>query len=210
MKLEDLKVGAIIMRADRKENPLHSGEMLLVTRFINVKAKFEVVCLHSKVTDRIGETEIILFDELPGYKLITALCLQPLNDNLFFKRKPTEPQKDLYLRWAFGKKTSLGRVGDKTPYKLENGRNLFVGDVVSIKNGYLEKKGCLVVHVENDGYYVMCIASGCNSKTGEIKKFAVSLEKSFSSIKNGDTFSTAWLPNGIEVVDFQPEEPEGN
>ena len=210
MKLEDLKVGAIIMRADRKENPLHSGEMLLVTRFINVKAKFEVVCLHSKVTDRIGETEIILFDELPGYKLITALCLQPLNDNLFFKRKPTEPQKDLYLRWAFGKKTSLGRVGDKTPYKLENGRNLFVGDVVSIKNGYLEKKGCLVVHVENDGYYVMGIASGCNSKTGEIKKFAVSLEKSFSSIKNGDTFSTAWLPNGIEVVDFQPEEPEGN
>lgn len=210
MKLEDLKVGAILMRADRKENPLHSGEMLLVTRFINVKAKFEVVCLHSKVTDRIGEIWFILFDELPAYNLITALYLQPLNDNLFLRNKPAKPQKDLYIRWAFGKKTSLGRVGDKTPYKLENGRNLFVGDVVSIKNDYLEKKDCLVVHDEDDGYYVMGIASGCNSKTGEIKNFAVSLEKSFSSIKNGDTFATAWLPNAIEVVDFQPEESEGN
>lgn len=210
MKLEDLKVGAVIMHADRKENPLHSGEMLLVTRFINVKAKFEVVCLHSKVTDRIGETEIILFDELPGYKLITELCLQPLNDNLFLKHNPEKSKKGLYLRWGFGKKTSLGRVGDKTPYKLENGRNLFVGDVVSIKNDYMEEKDCLVVYDEDDGYYVMGIASDCNSKTGEIKNFAVSLEKSFSSIKNGDTFVTAWSPNGIEVVDFQPEESEDN
>ena len=206
MKLEDLKVGAIIMRADRKENPLHSGEMLLVTRFINVKEKFEVVCLHSKVTDRIGETEIILFDELPEYKLITALCLQPLNDNLFLKNNHEKFKKDLWLRWGIGKKTSLGRVGDKTPYKLENGRNLFVGDVVFIKSPILNKEGCLVVHDEDDGYYIMGIASACNSKTGEIERFTVSLEKSFSSIKNGDTFATYWATNGIEVVDFNPEE----
>lgn len=210
MKLEDLKVGAIIMRSDRKENPLHSGEMLLVTRFINVKAKFEAVCLHSKVTDRIGETGLILFDELPGYELITALCLQPLNDNLFLKHKLAKPQKDLYIRWAFGNKTSLGRVGDKTPYKLENGRNLFVGDVVSIKKGDMEEKDCLVVYDEYDGYYVMGISPDCNSKTGEIKNFTVFLEKSFSDIKNGDTFDTCLFHNVIEVVDFQPEESEGN
>lgn len=206
MKLEDLKVGAIIMRADRKENPLHSGEMLLVTRFINVKAKFEVVCLHSKATDRIGETGFILFDELPAYNLITALYLQPLNDNLFLRNKLAEPPKDLYLRWAYGNKTSLGKVGVKTPYKLENGRNLFVGDIVSIKNDYMEEKGCLVVYDEEDGYYVMGIASDCNSKTGEIKNFTVSLERSFSVIKNGDTFPTALFPDGIEVVDFISEE----
>lgn len=210
MKLEDLKVGAIIMRSDRKENYAHTGEMWLVTKFINTKAKFEAVCLHSINHFRIGETGIILFDELPKYELITALCLQPLNDNLFLRHKPAEPKKDLYLRWAFGKKTYLGRVGDKTPYKLENGRNLFVGDVVSIKNDYIEKKDCLVVYDEDDGYYVMGIASGCNSKTGEIKNFTVSLEKSFSDIKNGDTFATAWYPDGIEVVDFPPTESEDN
>lgn len=210
MKLEDLKVGAIIMRADRKENPLHSGEMLLVTRFINVKAKFEVVFLHSKVTDRIGETEIILFDELPDYELITALCLQPLNDNLFLKHNPAKSKKDLYLRWGIGNKTYLGRVGDKTPYKLENGRNLFVGDVVSIKNDYMEEKDRLVVYDEDYGYYVMGILPDCNSKTGEIKNFTVSLKRSFSVINNGDTFDTALFHNCIEVVDFQLEESEGN
>lgn len=206
MKLEDLNVGAIIMRADRKDNLAHTGEMWLVTRFVSVKAKFEAVCLHSMNSKRIGETGIILFDELPGYDLITSLCLQPLNDNLFLRHKPAEPKKDLYLRWGYGKKTSLGKVGVKTPYKLENGRNLFVGDVVSIKNEYLEEKDCLVVYDEDDGYYVMGISSACNSITGEIKNFTVSLEKSFTGIKNGYTFATPLHRNGIEVVDFIPEE----
>lgn len=215
MKLEDLKVGAIIMRADRKDNLSQTGEMWLVTEFINTKAKFEAVCLHSINPFRIGETGIILFDELPEYKLITALCLQPLNDNLFLRHKPAEPKKDLYLRWGYGKKTPLGKVGVKTPYKLENGRNLFVGDVVSVKNDYIEndyieEKDCLVVYDEDDGYYVMGISACCNSKTGEIKNFTVSLKKSFSGIKNGDTFATAFHPNGIEVVDFQPEQSEDN
>lgn len=210
MKLEDLKVGAIIMRTDRKDNPAHAGEMFFVTRFYNVKPKFEVVCLHSLNPYRIGDTGVIMFDELHDYELITALCVQPTNDNLFFKRKPTEPQKDLYLRWGYDKKTSLGRVGDKTPYKLENGRNLFVGDTVSIKNDNIEEKGCLVVHDEERGYYVMGISSACNSKTGEIKYFTLSLEKSFSGIKNGDTFATSWDSDGIEVVDFQPEQSEDN
>ena len=210
MKLEDLNVGAIIMRADRKDNLAHMGEMWLVTRFVSVKAKFEAVCLHSMNPKRIGETGIILFDELPDYDLITSLCLQPLNDNLFLRHKPAEPKKDLYLRWRYDKNTSLGRVGDKTPYKLENGRNLFVGDVVSIKKDDMEEKDCLVVHDEDDGYYIMGISSACNSKTGEIKYFTVSLERSFSLIKNGDTFDTVFLHNGIEVVDFQPEESEGN
>ena len=210
MKLEDLSVGAIIMRADRKDNLAHMGEMWLVTRFVSVKAKFEAVCLHSMNSKRIGETGIIMYDELPDYDLITSLCLQPLIDNLYIRHKPVEPKKDLYLRWGFGKKTSLGKVGVKTPYKLENGRNLFVGDVVSIKNDYMEEKDCLVVYDEVDGYYVMGIASCCNSKTGEIKNFTVSLENSFSGIKNGDTFATACSPFGIEVVDFPPTESEDN
>lgn len=197
MKLEDLNIGAVIMHSDRKENYAHIGEMWLVTKLRN--SKVEVICLNSSDPYRVGETGLILLNELRHYDLITNLYV-PL------ATKHTEPKKDLYLRWAFGKKTSLGRVGDKTPYKLENGRNLFVGDVVSVKNDYLGKKDCLVAHDEDDGYYVMGIASYCNSKTGEIKNFAVSLEKSFSSIKNGDTFATAWHPNGIEVVDFNPEE----
>lgn len=201
MKLEDLKVGAIIMHSDRKENCAHAGEMWLVTKLIF--SKFEVICLNSCDADRVGETGLIRLRELPHYDLITTLCVPPAT-------KPTGPQKDLYLRWAFGKKTSLGRIGDKTPYKIENGRRLFVGDIVKISREGMEYGGCLVAHDITDGYYIMGIASYCNSKTGEIKNFTVSLEKSFSGIKNGDTFASALRPDGIEVVDFPPTESEDN
>ena len=70
----------------------------------------------------------------------------------------------------------------------------------------MEEKECLVVYDEDDGYYVMGISGVCNSKTGEIKNFTVFLEKSFSGIKNGDTFATPLHRKGIEVVDFIPEE----
>ena len=201
MKLEDLNVGAVIMRSDRKENYAHTGEMWLVTKFHI--SNIEAVCLNSRDPYRIGETGLILLRELPRYDLITTLCV-PL------ATKPAEPQKDLYIRWGYGKKTPLGKVGVKTTYKLENGRNLFVGDVVSVKNDDMEGKDCLVVYDEDDGYYIMGISACCNSQTGEIKNFTVSLKKSFSDIKNGDTFATAFHPKGIEVVDFPPTESEDN
>lgn len=208
MKLEDLKVGAIIMRADRNENPLHSGEILLVTRLINVKAKFEVICLHSKVNHRIGDTGTILFEQLSDYELITALCVQPNNDNPFFQHKPAEQKKDLYLRWAFGKKTSLGKIGDKTPYSLDNGRRLIVGDIVKISREGEEYSGCLVAHDSVDGYFIMGIALNCNDRTGKIAGWNVTLESDFYNRLNGDAFNLDFDAPQIEVVDFLPEEKE--
>lgn len=197
MKLEDLNMGAVIMHADRKDNPAHTGEMWLVTK-LHI-SKVEVICLNSRDPYRVGVTGLILLKQLHQYDLITTLCVPPAT-------KPAEPQKDLYLRWAFGRKTSLGKIGDKTPYKIENGRRLIVGDIVKISREGEEHGGCLVVHDKDDCYYIMGIANLCNSKTGEIKNFTVSLEKSFSDIKNGDIFAAALHRKGIEVVDFNPEE----
>lgn len=206
MKIEDLNIGAVIMHADARTNPIHTGTMYIVLKIDKEHEDIEVCCVNCEIDTAIGEVRHISTRSISEYNMLFQILISPpaVSSN------PTATSKGIYLRWAFGKKTSLGRVGDKTPYKLENGRNLFVGDVVSIKNDYLEKKDCLVVHDEDDGYYVMGIASDCNSKTGEIKNFAVSLEKSFSSIKNGDTFATAWLTNAIEVVDFLPTESEDN
>lgn len=208
MKLEDLTVGAIIMCADRKYNLAHTGDMWLVTRFVNVKAKFEAVCLHSLNPHRIGETGIILFDELPDYELITALCVQPDNDNPFFRHKPVTPKKDRYLRWAFGNKTFLGKVGDKTPYKLENGRNLFVGDIVKISKAGEEHCGCPVVRDRTLGYVIMGITASCNDRTGNIDDWNVSLESPFYSRRKGNIADAGYGNFDIEVVDFLPEEKE--
>lgn len=204
MKLEDLNMGAVIMHADAKTNPIHTGTMYIVLKIDKEHEDIEACCINCQIGTAIGEVRHISTRSISEYNMLTQIVLAPPRDNLSVSKK------DLYLRWGFGKKTSLGRVGDKTPYKLENGRNLFVGDVVSIKNDYMEEKECLVVYDEDDGYYVMGISDVCNSKTGEIKNFTVSLEKSFSSIKNGDTFSTACISNGIEVVDFLPTESEDN
>lgn len=204
MKLEDLNMGAVIMHADAKTNPIHTGTMYIVLKIDKEHEDIEACCINCQIVTAIGEVRHISTRSISEYNMLTQIVLAPLGDNLSVSKK------DLYIRWGFGKKTSLGKVGVKTPYKLENGRNLFVGDIVSIKNDYMEEKGCLVVYDEEDGYYVMGISSACNSKTGEIKNFTVSLEKSFSCIKNGDTFETALCYNGIEVVDFQPEESEGN
>lgn len=197
MKLEDLKVGAVIMHADRKENCAHTGDMWLVTK-LHI-SKVEVICLNSRDPYRVGETELILLNELPHYDLITNLYV-PL------ATKPTEPQKDLYLRWAFGKKTSLGKIGDKTPYKIENGRRLIVGDIVKISREGEEHGGCLVVHDKDDGYYIMGIAADCNDRKCEIKHWNVTLESDFYNRLKGDTYATCFHSTGVEVVDFIPEE----
>lgn len=200
MKLEDLKIGAVIMHADAKTNPIHTGTLYIVLKIDKEHEDIEACCVNSQIGIAIGEVRHISTRSISEYNMLTQIVLAHSGDNLYVSKK------DLYLRWSFGKKTSLGRVGDKTPYKLENGRNLFVGDIVSIKNDNMEEKGCIVVHDEDDDYYVMGISSACNSNTGKIKYFTVSLEKSFSDIKNGDIFATPLHRNGIEVVDFIPEE----
>lgn len=197
MKLEDLKIGAVIMHSDRKENYAHTGEMWLVTK-LHI-SKVEAICLNSRDHYRVGETGLILLKELPHYDLITTLCVPP-------STKPANRKKDLYLRWAFGEKTSLGKIGDKTPYKLENGRNLFVGDIVKISREGKEYGGCPVVHDITDGYYIMGIAADCNDRKCEIKHWNVTLESGFDNRLKGGTYTVGPISHYIEVVDFNPEE----
>lgn len=202
MKLEDLNPGAVIMHADARTNPIHTGTMYIVLKIDKEREDIEVCCVNCQLGTAIGGVHHISTRSISEYNMLFQILIASPAD----RSNPTASSKALWLRWGIGKHTSLGKVGDKTPYRLASGRNLFVGDVVTIKNNYTEEKGCPVVHDEDDGYYIMGIAPSCNSKTGEIKNFTVSLEKSFSVIENGDTFATVWAPNGIEVVDFNPEE----
>lgn len=201
MKIEDLKKGDIIVpNGATRNNYTQLADRLdfvcVVVKTYVAFGSFKVVVIYANDNTWIGER--ISF----SYKDLDCFYRHNLNtiELLKMKRKP------LYLRWGFGNKTSLGRIGDKTPYKIENGRNLFVGDIVKISREGEEYAGCIVAHDREDGYFIMGIATDCNSKTGEIKDFTVSFEKSFSGIKNGDTFATPLHRNGIEVVDFIPEE----
>ena len=192
MKFEDLSIGAVIMHTDRKENHAHTGEMWLVTKFSF--SKVEVICLNSSDPYRVGETGLILLKALPHYDLITTWCVLPAT-------KPAEPKKDLWLRWSIANKTTLGKVGERTPYSDENGDYLCIGDTVKVKRGFLEFSDCLVVWDEKDDYYIMGIASDCDSRTGSTDDWELFKERSYTYLKNGDTSNKS----SVEVVDFPPK-----
>jgi hypothetical protein len=202
MKLEDLKVGAIIMHADARTNPIHTGTMYIVLKIDKEREDIEVCCVNCQIDTAIGEVRHISTRSISEYNMLFQILIAPPA----VRSNPTAPSKDLYLRWLIYSKTSLGKIGDKTPYKLENGRNLFVGDIVKISRKGKEYGGCLVVHDITDGYYIMGIAADCNDRKCEIKHWNVTLESGFYNRLKGDTYTAGYRGAVIEVVDFIPEE----
>lgn len=204
MKLEDLNIGAVIMHADARTNPIHTGTMYIVLKIDKEHEDIEACCINCQIGTAIGEVRHISTCSISEYNMPFQILIAPPA----VRSNPTVPSKDLYLRWAFGEKTSLGKIGEKTPYKLENGRNLVVGDIVKISREGKEYGGCLVVHDTADGYYIMGIAADCNDRKCEIKHWNVTLESGFYNRLKCDTYTVGSSSACIEVVDFIPEEKE--
>jgi hypothetical protein len=202
MKLEDLKIGAVIMHADARTNPIHTGTMYIVLKIDKEREDIEVCCVNCQIGTAIGEVRHISTRSISEYNMLFQILIAPpaVSSN------PTNPSKDLYLRWGFVRKSSLGKIGEKTPYKLENGRNLVVGDTVKISREGKEYGACLVVHDSTDGYYIMGIAADCNDRKCEIKHWNVTLESGFYNRLKGDTYTVGNSSAVIEVVDFKSEE----
>ena len=202
MKLEDLHMGAVIMHADAKKNPIHTGTMYIVLKIDKEREDIEVCCVNCQIGTAIGEVRHISTRSISEYNMLFQILIAPNA----VRSNPKATSKDLYLRWLICRKTSLGKIGDKTPYKLENGCNLFVGDIVKISREGEEYRGCLVVHDKDDGYYIMGIAADCNDRKGEIKRWNVTLESGFYNRIKGGIFNAGIRSAAIEVVDFNPEE----
>lgn len=202
MKLEDLKVGSIIMHADAKTNPIHTGTTYIVLKIDKKREDIEVCCVNCQIGTAIGEVRHISTRSISEYNMLFQILIAPPA----VRSNTTAPSKDLYLRWGFGRNTSLGKIGEKTSYKLENGRKLVVGDIVKISREGREYSGCLVVHDKTDGYYIMGILSDCNDRKWKIEGWNVTLESGFYNRLKGDTYTAGFRSAAIEVVDFNPEE----
>lgn len=202
MKLEDLNMGAVIMHADAKTNPIHTGTMYIVLKIDKEHEDIEACCINCQIGTAIGEVRHISTRSISEYNMLFQILIEPPA----VRSNPTAHSKYLYLRWAFGEKTSLGKIGDKTPYKLENGRRLIVGDIVKISREGDEHSGCLVAHDRVNGYFIMGIAGYCNDSIGEISGWDVTLESGFYNRLKGDTFNLDFDSPQIEVVDCPSEE----
>ena len=130
--------------------------------------------------------------------MLTQIVIASPADNLSVSKK------DLWLRWSIANKTTLGKVGEPTPYSDEKGDFLCIGDVVKVKRGFLEFSDCLVVWDEKDDYYIMGIASDCDSRTASTGDWKLFKERSYTDLKIGYVHNKSC----VEVVDFPPKGEE--
>ena len=92
-----------------------------------------------------------------------------------------EPEKSLRLFSFTGK--CYGTVGTPTKYKDINGRPLFVGDIVEIENAPISPMQ--FVCEDDDGAFICGIKKSCDTKTGTIRNWKITLATPFTEVKDG-------------------------
>lgn len=77
MKLEDLKVGSIIMHADAKTNPIHTGKMYIVLKIDKEHEDIEVCCVNCQIGTAIGEVSHISTISISEYNMLFQILIAP-------------------------------------------------------------------------------------------------------------------------------------
>lgn len=111
----------------------------------------------------------------------------------FSKIKKTEPVFVPHLRYT-GLGGSLGDLGTPSPFKDEEGRELYVGDVVEIsrKEGTNDVKHLTFVCLDKDRFFVMGIHDYCNSDAGVIdEKWRVRKVRNHTAVLDGEEYNFA-------------------
>ena len=75
-----------------------------------------------------------------------------------------------------------GEIGRPTKYKDINGRPLFVGDIVEVENIISRKQ---FVCEDDDGAFICGIKKSCDTKTGTIRNWKITLATPFTEVKDG-------------------------
>lgn len=111
----------------------------------------------------------------------------------FSKIKKPEPVFVPHLRYT-GLGSSLGDLGTPSPFKDEEGRELYVGDVVEIsrKEGTNDVKHLTFVCLDKDRFFVMGIHDSCNSDAGVIdEKWRVRKVRNHTAVLDGEEHNFA-------------------
>ena len=74
-----------------------------------------------------------------------------------------------------------GEIGRPTKYKDINGRQLFVGDIVEVENAFFPLH---FVCEDDDGAFICGIKESCDTKTGTIRNWKITLVTPFTEVKD--------------------------
>lgn len=87
MRLEDLNVGAVIMHADAKTNPIHTGTIYIVLKIDKEHEDIEACCVNSQIDIAIVEVRHISTRSISQYNMLTQIVLAHPGDNLYVSKK---------------------------------------------------------------------------------------------------------------------------
>ena len=102
-------------------------------------------------------------------------------DRVFQPEPEKKEPKKLRLFSVAGK--CCGTVGNPTRYKDINGRPLFVGDIVEIKNAPISPLH--FVCEDEEGDFICGIKESCDANTGTIRNWKITLVTPFTEVKDG-------------------------
>lgn len=125
----------------------------------------------------------------------------------FSKITKPEPAFVPHLRYT-GLGGSLGDLGTPSPFKDEEGRELYVGDVVEIsrKEGTNDEKHLTFVCLDKDRFFVMGIHDCCNSDAGVIdEKWRVRKVRNHTAVLDGEEHNFAVCVRSSSSAEKNPK-----
>lgn len=103
-----------------------------------------------------------------------------------FNAQTEKEQEELSFELFNNFSEPFGKVGKPTKYKDKNGRPLFVGDVVHVKEA-VSHRMFVVSHKGADFIFGLLLAN-YNEKTGNFEDAEVTLAKPFNEVEEGETY----------------------
>lgn len=205
MKLEDLQVGDFLIPNGRFRGAVtktvHENNIALVVTRIDAPNHFFVaIAVVSSDKARVGEKMVLHENDLTCFNVHAT----------YVKECMSKENKVRYLKWTIGAESSLGRIGEGTPFNDDFGNALYVGDTVTVTYDFRSWHKRVVVHDDKFGYFVMGIQRCCDEDSGTISKYVIKKDSGWLERRVGERLPSGHIGSDciIEVVDFLPEEKE--
>lgn len=104
--------------------------------------------------------------------------------------------ESLYLTWDMDG-TSIGRIGEPSPFTDDYGNQLCVGDTVTVTHDFRSWHKRVVVHEKTLGYYIMGIKKSCDEHRGKIFNYEVKKDSDCSERGIGERLPCC---DGLNIV----------
>lgn len=202
MNLEDLNEGDILIPNGRFRGvvtkDVHEKNIALVVTRIDAPHHFFVaIAVVSSDKARVGEKVVLHENDLTCFNVHATSV----------KEYMSHENKVRYLKLTIGDESSLGIIGEASPFDDDFGNALYVGDTVTATYDFCSFHKCVVAH-DKLGYFVMGIHRFCDKDSGKISKFFIKKDSDWRERYVGERLPGGRIDSNriVEVTYENPNE----